>query len=76
LHTNIVRLFREYVPPYIVENPLALISISVVVAVVVGWFLSLPFVRSLVKPLVEPSLNWIISLEGTSNEKKRNKQIA
>lgn len=76
LHTNIVRLFREFVPPYIVENPLALISLSVIFAGVIGCLLSLPFVRRLVKPLVEPSLNWIISLEGTSNEKKRNKQIA
>jgi fucose 4-O-acetylase-like acetyltransferase len=76
VHTNIVRLFREYVPPYIVESPIILISVSVVIAYMISWFISLESIRKVLKPLIEPSFKWILKLDNTSRTKRTGKQVA
>jgi fucose 4-O-acetylase-like acetyltransferase len=76
MHTNIVRLFREFVPPYIVENPMILILVSIVSALIISWFLSIGLIRKIFKPLVEPSLKWVIKEENTKLKNSNKKHIA
>lgn len=67
IHTNIIRVFRVYMPDEIAGNPALLISVSILFAALICWAVSLPVVRKLFKPFVEPSLNWLFKREDSGS---------
>lgn len=59
LHSFIVRLFRDFVPPWIAESPVLLIGSSFLLALFFVWILSSRPVVRLFRPLLSPNVNWL-----------------
>ncbi|TCN26728.1 fucose 4-O-acetylase-like acetyltransferase [Mesobacillus foraminis] len=67
IHTNIIRVFRPMMPEEAAKNPALVISVGLLFALVLCWAVSLPIVRAVFKPLVEPSLNWLFKKDDTTS---------
>lgn len=59
LHSFIVRLFRDSVPPWIAESPVFLIGSSFLLALFFVWILSSRPIVRLFRPLLSPNVNWL-----------------
>ncbi|MCY1692568.1 hypothetical protein OVA29_20255 [Exiguobacterium sp. SL14] len=63
IHSFIVRLFRDSVPPAITESPLLLIGLSFLLATGFVWLLSSRPVVTIFRPLLSPNVNWLLKKE-------------
>lgn len=63
IHSFIVRLFRDSVPPAITESPLLLIGLSFLLATGFVWFLSSRPVVTIFRPLLSPNIKWLLKKE-------------
>ncbi|WP_214805679.1 MULTISPECIES: acyltransferase family protein [unclassified Exiguobacterium] len=59
LHSFIVRLFRDSLPPAIAESPFLLIGLGLLLATVLVFVLSSRPVVRILRPLLSPNVNWL-----------------
>lgn len=76
LHVNIVRVFRQVVPDTLTHHPIALIFTALATALVITLITTSEPVLRLFRPLMEPKLNWLISVKEKNKElKKKGQQL-
>lgn len=69
MHTNIVRIFRQYVPETITDDPRLLLIVSFALSVLICWITTSKPVVQFMKPLIQPKLSWTLKNYSSSNKK-------
>ncbi|MDZ5471880.1 acyltransferase family protein [Bacillus sp. 31A1R] len=63
MHSSTVRVFRQFVPEQISNDPILLLIISFVLSYLFCLIVTSKFVIRLISPLVHPNLNWALKLD-------------